>query len=102
MAAAVLSSAYPVSIHERAVTAAQLVQRRPLPANHQAALAHSLDDLDGADLSRTFWREGHVVFFVVVRSSLNAHELIYFCLMWQLTFFTLPQQTAGNKQKVRC
>lgn len=51
----VLSSAYPVSVHKCAVTAAQLVQWRSLPANHEAALAHCFDDLNRANLSWSFW-----------------------------------------------
>lgn len=103
-AAAVLSSAYPVSIHKRAVTAAQLVQWRPLPANHEAALAHSLDDLDRADLSRSFWRwsdkEGSntALLFFVVHPSLNAHRLIYFCLTWS-SHFSIFNSTATNSRK---
>ena len=55
--AAAVSSTYPVPVHKGAVTAAQLVQRRPLPANHEAALAHGLDDLHRANLCWSVCRD---------------------------------------------
>lgn len=46
---------YPVSVHKCAIAAAQLIERRPLPANQEAALAHCLNDLNRPNLSRSFW-----------------------------------------------
>lgn len=50
----VRSAAYPVTIHKRAVTAAQLVQWRPLPRNQEAVLADSFDDFQRMNLSWSF------------------------------------------------
>lgn len=68
-----LSSAYPVSTHKCAITAAQLVQWRSLPRNQEAVLADSSDDLQRMNLSGSFyhqaqkWKKGTLIYSTAKR-----------------------------------
>lgn len=46
-------STHPVAIHKSVIAAAELVKRRPLPANQKAALSHCFNNLNRANLR---WR----------------------------------------------